>query len=381
MHIAFNSDNGLVQPPAHAQGLPVDTLTVLHAHHGRMLAKRFRPSAEPGAAKVIAYDKAREFSVREHQITCLADLLAILQALETAPHACVVMDRLRDRFTAGRTPRNKHVFEAVAHRYVPVDLDGIEPPPGLDWRTNPDDAVRYAISTLLPAFQDVSCIWQFTASHGIKSGLRMRLWFWLDRLTTCEELKIWLCEQQPVLGIPRKSWSKMTPADQALYNRVQLIYTARPIFEAGAIDPVPHRSGYLAGTREMVSVPVPIEPRYAAPARPMRRPADAAPIAVESVTQPYKRGGTGFDHHVSNIGDGPSGQGFHTAMLAAVAAWVAQHGPDAAPGDMLACLGQAARSAPRNQGKHTLAYVEEQIANLPTLVECCLLYTSPSPRD
>ncbi|WP_342110516.1 hypothetical protein [Methylobacterium sp. SI9] len=357
------------QPPTHTRDATGDTLTELRALHGRLLAKRIRLSQGHGKLDVLAYDKAHEFSVRQHRVTCLSELHAVLETLKSARHSCVVLDRLLDPSTAERTRRNKQAFEPVAHRYVPIDLDGIKPPPGLDWRVEPEAAVLYAISTLLPAFQGTSCIWQFTASHGIKPGLRLRLWFWLDRPTGRDEIKIWLCEPTPVPGVPKKSWLRATQADPNLYHSVQIIYTASPVFEGGAVDPVPHRSGFIAGEREMVSVPVPIEPRYAALARPQRRALNATPIAIESVTQPYERGGAGFEYHVSTIGDGPGQLGFYGPMLAATAAWISQHGPDADASNMLACLITAVRSALRDPAKHTLDYIEEKTSNLPALVE------------
>lgn len=367
--VADDSGKDQARPQPQTPDMTVDTLTELRALHGHLLVKRIRPGIQPGTLDVQAYDKAGEFSVVEHSVTCLVELYAVLQTLQAARHSCIVMDRLRDRSTARRTRRKKEFFEDVPHRYLPIDLDGIELPPDLDWRVEPEAAVLYAISTLLPPFQGVACVWQFTASHGIKPGLRLRLWFWLDRPTRRDEIKIWLCEQAPVLGVPRKSWVRATRADPALYNSVQPIYTASPIFEGGAVNPVPRRSGFLAGPREMVSVPVPIEPRYAAPARPQRRIADALPIAIEGVTQPYKRDGAGFGYYVSVIGDGPDQHGFYGPMLNAAAAWVSRHGPDADPSDLLACLRQAARSALRDPAKHTHAYVEEKIANLPAQVE------------
>jgi hypothetical protein len=58
-----------------------------------------------------------------------------------------------------------------------------------------------------PEFQNVSTWWQMTNSAGIKPGIRLRLWFWLDRPVTDDEAKRWLA---------------YAPVDQALYSPVQV---------------------------------------------------------------------------------------------------------------------------------------------------------------
>lgn len=97
---------------------------------------------------------------------------------------------------------------------------------------------------------------QATASHGIKPGCRLRLWYWLDRPTTGAELTRWL---------------HGSPADPSIFRTVQPIYTAAPIFASGALDHLPERMVMLPGA-DMVEVASPDELKPPAPRPPAKMP-------------------------------------------------------------------------------------------------------------
>ena len=63
---------------------------------------------------------------------------------------------------------------------------------------------------------------------GIKSGIRVHLWFWLERPCSDDEMKAWLSG---------------CPIDLRLFNPIQIHLTANPRFVDGAVDPYPKRSG------------------------------------------------------------------------------------------------------------------------------------------
>jgi hypothetical protein len=98
----------------------------------------------------------------------------------------------------------------------------------------------------------------------VKPGGRVRLFYWLDRMLGRAELKRWL---GTVPGLDFSTLNDLTPN-----------YVAKPTF-VGMPDPVPVRSGLVAGAVDAVAVPPlpeperrasapPTEPRpYAAPAR------------------------------------------------------------------------------------------------------------------
>jgi hypothetical protein len=71
----------------------------------------------------------------------------------------------------------------------------------------------------------------------------VRLWYWLSRPATSRELTRWL---------------RHRPADPSVFRAAQPIYTAAPVFAAGASDHLPERMVVLPGT-ELVPVPSPEE--------------------------------------------------------------------------------------------------------------------------
>ena len=98
----------------------------------------------------------------------------------------------------------------------------------------------HARACLPSAFHAARCIVVASGSHGIKPGLRLRLWFWMLR---------------PLTGPECKRWLRGAPVDAALFSPAQLTYTAAPMFDGGAADPLPHRLALLPGTREDVAPP------------------------------------------------------------------------------------------------------------------------------
>ena len=121
--------------------------------------------------------------------------------------------------------------------WLALDIDGLDAQPELDL-TDLRACGEAAIAQLPAEFHGVDCVVQATASHGIKPGLRLRLWLWLSHAITCAEAKAWLED---------------APCDPAVFNPVQLIYTAAPLFE-GRPDHLPSRLARLPG-RPVVEVP------------------------------------------------------------------------------------------------------------------------------
>ncbi len=119
--------------------------------------------------------------------------------------------------------------------------------------TDPRDLAachRAVLPRLPPTFRSASAVVQATASHGVKAGARLRLWYWLSRATSGAELKAWL---------------RAAPVDHSVFGAAQQIYTAAPIIACGVADPVPVRLLLVPGARALVSVPAPATLRPVAP--------------------------------------------------------------------------------------------------------------------
>lgn len=218
--------------------------TIVRAY-GRRLCKTVTPAA------VVGYDLARTVDLIPVELRDLDGLAEMLRRLTGRTDAAIVRGQpiaeggacgvrrlLHPDPETGATP----TLTEVPRRWVALDVDGVPLPDG----TDPCDlaACASAVLPLLPdEFHGVVCIVQATASHGVKPGARLRLWFWLDR---------------PTSGAECKRWLRKAPVDHSVFGAAQVTYTATPVFAGGAVDPLPHRLLCLAG-RPMVAVPPPEE--------------------------------------------------------------------------------------------------------------------------
>ena len=79
---------------------------------------------------------------------------------------------------------------------------------------------------------------------GIKPGIRVHLWFWLER--ACSDFEM-------------KTLFRGYPVDLAIFNPVQIHLTASPNFIDGAVDPISKRSGLFDAGKGLDTVQVPID--------------------------------------------------------------------------------------------------------------------------
>lgn len=211
-----------------------DGITILRARR-RQLSKVVRAD---GA--IEDYNSARRFDLSGARIAALDELVFLLRGLANRRDYCVVRGAIADPTRIRGVRRLLHPDQKtgdaptlcdVPRRWLALDIDRAPRPANIA-PTNLSGCAAAAIAALPAPFQDASHIVQATASHGIKPGLRLRLWFWLDRPTTGVELKCWL---------------RLAPVDHSVFGAAQIIYTASPVFAAGAADPMPERMIVVAG--------------------------------------------------------------------------------------------------------------------------------------
>jgi hypothetical protein len=218
-----------------------DAITIIRSRH-LLLTKRIYANGrtEPdGNVRII--------DLYQRPIADLDELAALIGKLIAAPHYAVVFGAIADPERTRHVRRLAYADKktgdqatlcAVPHRWCAIDVDGVARPehlPAYDLTA----CAAHAIQRLPSAFHGVRCIVQATASHGIKPGCRLRLWYWLSRPATGRELTTWL---------------RNAPADPSVFRVAQPIYTAAPVFAAGARDHLPERMIMLPGT---TSVPLP----------------------------------------------------------------------------------------------------------------------------
>jgi len=220
-----------------------ETITVVRSH-GRRLAKAIRVDGS-----IEDYGGVPTVDLAEVEIDGLDGLEALLCRIERRRDYCVVRGAIADRMRTRGVRRLLHRDPATGdeptlreepRRWAALDFDGVPRP---DWIECADllGCACVAIATLPDEFRRVRFIVQATAGHGLKPGLRLRLWCWLSRPTTGAELKYWL---------------RSAPVDPSGFGAAQMIYTAAPVFLPGSFDPLPTRLDVVPGDAE-VTVPAP----------------------------------------------------------------------------------------------------------------------------
>ena len=322
---------------------PLDSLTVLTTK-GPLATKtiRFRPAGPP---EVENYGRAARFSFAVRPFCSFGEFANILKSLEQKPRSFIVRGEPIDGINRQDAPRRLHpeynpdgsikipaTLQAAPRRWLGLDFDSIPGPPHIDPLFDPDWVVEYVISLLPVEFHGASFFWAFTSGHGIKPGIRLRIFCLLDRPLEDWVLKIWL---------------KNAPVDAAIFAPTQPIYTAFPLFIGGS-DPVPYRSGVWQGDCDFVTAPI------------IERP---APHLV-GWSGGGATGGTGYEYYKGRIDD--AADGFNAPIKRAIAAFVAEHG-DGADFDWLRTdLAAAIRRA--NPGAREARYIEQKIRDIDALI-------------
>ena len=329
------------------EGAPaLDTITVLTTK-GRVLATKRITAIQGGPPKIENYGTARRFSFNEWPVSSFDEMADALADLQERAQSFLVRGKPIDGIDRNNAPRRLRprgdepaTLIAQARHWLALDVDSVPCPAGIDPIWEPDAVVEHVVELLPEEFHGVSVFWAFTSGHGLKPGIRIRLFYWLDRAVADDDLKIWLA--QPIAD-------KLI--DPAIFNPIQAIYTAAPLF-VGMPDPVPYRCRTLSGHSAAVEVPV-IEKA--------RRSASSAPgTSLGS--------GGGYAAHRARIGDGALRDGFYRPLKSAVAAFVGEAGGGADTAWLRNDLEEAIRSAPRDPALHDDVYVENRVRDLDSLI-------------
>lgn len=222
-----------------------DTITILTTTGYGKATKQF--ALKDGSLVSIPYAMERFFNFSEHHVDGLLMLSKVLMDLEQDVRSFVIRGQKKPECTATPLLRKSNgqgaTFNSASRRWLCVDLDDLPVPDNLsDFNANAEKLVRYARSKLPPQFHHAACHWQFSSSMGMKPGLRLHLWFWLERPVSDNEAKAWF-------------WDAETKVDYSLFQAVQPHYTAAPLFGEGVPNPVSVRSGLLLEEKLAVEVP------------------------------------------------------------------------------------------------------------------------------
>ncbi len=217
-----------------------DSVTILETL-GPLLTKVYKSDGSTDA-----YDDAAHYKIHQVPVANLTELSALLTELEPMSNRCQIHGKFvgKDKAMATKYKNayartNQNFIDQPLHSFM-VDVDKYKPGFG-DPVEEPEICIHeYIRKVLPPEFQGVSFHWAMSSSAGQPSNLdvlKCHIWFWLETPRKCSELYEWAKAIGPQV-------------DKVVYRRVQVRYTANPIFEEGRIDPVPVRSGLCRGLRD-----------------------------------------------------------------------------------------------------------------------------------
>lgn len=229
-----------------------DVLAILRHGHNR-LAKTWLANGRIGQ-----YGDAKFFTLTETPVSGLHALSALLVALQDDPRACVIRGRyagnaqarLRDaEHRPGYVRRTLDCFDDQPLHAIMLDIDKFQPL-ATDADTEPEAAIAEFVETMLPGpFQRAGYHWQLSGSAGHPSKrdglLRAHIWFWLSTPRTSVELKAW-------------AKAEGVAVDTALFNPVQVHYTAGPVMAPGVTDTIARRWGLVDGGAVELDINTPV---------------------------------------------------------------------------------------------------------------------------
>jgi hypothetical protein len=325
------------------------TITVLH-NSSRRLSKAitYRSASE---ASIASYDNAKTFSVEQKAVEDIEGFSALLSTLQSDTHRLIIRGTphpeadltkpvRRKDFKPNAASINEAPFQDLPQPWLMLDIDKLKLPESIDILKDPHKAIAYAIEQLPAAFQDATVHWQLSASAGIKGTAQVsaHLFYWLSEPASSQRLKQWGD------AINKLGASKLI--DTALFQSVQIHYTADPVFQ-GMIDPFAgKRSGLLKKAVPSVVLDFSVI-------------SDVAPRQTPASTSAYVIREGGVENILATLGDQDGGQGFNDPLLRATASHARTVGALAAESDREAFKAMLReRIDQANQSNHSQSYID-----------------------
>ena len=150
-----------------------DTVTIITSVTNNQIVKSF------GGAdyQQLKFSPGSKFLVSQQHVHDLHSLASVIGGLETEPTKTVIrgLPLLPNKDIIANKSQN---FSSISHQWCMIDIDS------LPWDGDLQDhkaMLEYASSQLPPEFQQADCWYHFSSSMGIKQGIRVHLWYWLER--------------------------------------------------------------------------------------------------------------------------------------------------------------------------------------------------------
>ena len=314
-------------------------VTILRAENRRPLTKSYA-IAPNGTVKKVAGANVSKFRVELEHVANIHDLHRLVVRLDGEPDAVIirgaplVTTNLQATLRRSKPSKDKRTGEIIPasfgdtpRAWAMLDLDGVTLPAGMSVLSDPEDVAQFLVEMVVgfaPELEGVTAVVGFSSSAGItelaeaervaglparwdavaKPGNRVggHVFFWLKSPQESAALKRWADKVNADAG------GKLI--DPALFQAIQLHFTARPIFGQGLRDP-------LAGRRVVLVKGIEDAAELIIPEKPTRGPyvprqGDGAHLVT-----------AGYAARLEAIGK----TGFHREINSAIAAYVAANWP------------------------------------------------------
>ena len=229
-----------------------DTITILTGIDQNVFtSKRIMINDETGKIVKSNCSIGKEFKWEETEVSDIYTLSNVLLHLENQTDKLVIRGKptveLGDMETGYRRQEN---FIDVPRQWICLDIDNWFIHDSINSREEPEAALSWGLTMLPTSLRNVTCHYQFSSSFlmGSNDHLKVHLWFWLDRPVSNLELKIYFKqynEENPEY-----------PVDIALFNSVQVHFTARPHIDPRITIPFSRRSGLCKKNLNQVPFPI-----------------------------------------------------------------------------------------------------------------------------
>lgn len=196
------------------------------------------------------YNDPRSFKVSTFDAANLRDVAAQLGKMHKNVKKCFIRgrfvgeDKAQPAGEPGTWTRTNGNFDDQPLHWFMVDIDGFKPKWSHPVETVPSSVMEYIEAVLPDCFKGASFYWHLSSSAGMpgkEDFLKCHVHFW---------------SKTPYTSAQMRAWAKATSVliDSAVYSRVQVHYTADPVFEDGRVDPVRVRAGWYQGERDDVDL-------------------------------------------------------------------------------------------------------------------------------
>ena len=220
--------------------------TALHALDGA-LAKTASFGWDDADWTIEPYSAGSLYDATEVTVRDIREFSAVLTELERLPNSAIVRGALKPGIANRNIRRLMHdkadvaaTFEPQPRRWVMLDIDGrVAANPLL----TDQERLAQIVCDLPEFFHDVSFHYQWSSKAGICGWdeLSVHLFYALD--------EPWLDDM-----LRQRAADEDWGVDLAVFNAVQVHYTAAPVFKNCADPLAGRRSGFVAGKRDVVTM-------------------------------------------------------------------------------------------------------------------------------